>query len=86
MQQNKTKILDGIINAQRPYHDRSRLGYNQTHTKKDLSSMTTKEEAQQRTYVEVTIGFTRKEECKFSHENDQKEDYRRMTPSRRIRF
>jgi hypothetical protein len=44
MQQNNTKILDEIINAQRSYHDRSGLGYNQTHTEKGSSSMTTEEE------------------------------------------
>jgi hypothetical protein len=30
MQQNNTRILDNIINSQRPYYDRSGLGYNQT--------------------------------------------------------
>jgi hypothetical protein len=28
--QNNSKILDGIINIQRPNHEKSRLGYNQT--------------------------------------------------------
>jgi chromosome segregation ATPase len=27
VEQNNTKILDDIINSQRPYHDRSRIGY-----------------------------------------------------------
>jgi uncharacterized protein YabN with tetrapyrrole methylase and pyrophosphatase domain len=81
-----TKILDEIISAQRPYRDRSGLGYNQKHIEKGLSSMTTEEEEKQKTYVEVTIGFTKKEECKPPYENDRKEDYRRMAPSRRPRF
>jgi hypothetical protein len=51
MQQNNTKILDEIISAQRPYHDRSGLGYNQKHTEKGSISMTTKEEAEQKTYA-----------------------------------
>jgi nickel-dependent lactate racemase len=29
MQQNNTKILDEIISSQRPYYDRTGLGYNQ---------------------------------------------------------
>jgi predicted RNase H-like nuclease (RuvC/YqgF family) len=29
MQQNNTKILDEIINSQRPYYDKSGLGYKQ---------------------------------------------------------
>jgi hypothetical protein len=37
-QQNSTKILDEIINNQRPYYDRSRLGYNQMHTEKGSRS------------------------------------------------
>jgi hypothetical protein len=48
--------------------------------------MTTKEEAEQRTYVEVTKGLTKKEECKPSHENDREYYYRRMAPYRRPRF
>jgi hypothetical protein len=40
MQQDSTKTLDNIINNQRPYHDKSRLGYNQMQTEKGLSSMT----------------------------------------------
>jgi hypothetical protein len=40
MQQNSTKTLDNIINNQRPYYDRSRLGYNQMQTEKGSSSMT----------------------------------------------
>jgi hypothetical protein len=27
--QNNSKVLNGIINSQRPNHDKSRLGYNQ---------------------------------------------------------
>jgi hypothetical protein len=28
--QNKSKVLNDIINSERPNHDKSRLGYNQT--------------------------------------------------------
>jgi len=77
MQQNNTKILDEVINAQRPYHDRSRFGYKHTYTEKGLSSMNIEEETKQNTYIEFTRGFTKKEECKPSHKNVQEEDYRR---------
>jgi hypothetical protein len=45
------KIPDEVIGAQRSYHDRSILRYNQTHTKKGSSSMTIEEEEEQRTYA-----------------------------------
>jgi hypothetical protein len=70
MQQNNTKILDEIISAQRSYHDRSRLRYNQKHTEKGSSFMTIEEEVEQRTYAKVTRGFIGKGECNPSHEND----------------
>jgi hypothetical protein len=59
------------------------------HTKKGLSSMTTKNEVEQRIYTEVIIGPIKKEECKPSKEiiqemeRTQEEDYKRTTPSRR---
>jgi hypothetical protein len=28
--QNNSKVLDDIINSQKPHHDKSGLGYNQT--------------------------------------------------------
>jgi uncharacterized protein YigA (DUF484 family) len=34
MQQNNTKILDEIISSQRPYYDKSGLGYKQMHTER----------------------------------------------------
>jgi len=39
MKENSTKVLDEIISSQRTYHDKSRLGYNQT--EKGSSSKTT---------------------------------------------
>jgi hypothetical protein len=86
MQHNNSKILNEIINTQRLYHDNSRLGYNQTHIEKGLSSMTIEEEEQQITYAEVTRGFTKKEEWNPSHENDKEGDYKRMTSSRILGF
>jgi hypothetical protein len=74
MQHNNTKILDEIISVQRLYHDRSGLGYNQTYREKGSSSMTTKEQAKHKTYAEVTRGFTKKEKCKPSYENDRQEN------------
>jgi regulator of replication initiation timing len=38
VQQNDTKILDEIVSIQRPYYEKSRLGYQQPHTKKGLTS------------------------------------------------
>jgi hypothetical protein len=70
MQQNNIKILDEIISAQRSYHDRSGLGYNQTHIENASSYMIVEGEAEQRTYAEFTRGFTKKEECNPSYEND----------------
>jgi len=90
MQQNNTKILDEISNAQCLYHDRFGLGFN--HTEKGLSSMITEGEVEKKTYVEVTRGSTKKEKCKISNENTQEiertqeEDYKRMTPPKRFRI
>jgi hypothetical protein len=44
MHQKKTKILDEIINTQRPYYEKFGLGYKQTYTEKVSSSMTTRKE------------------------------------------
>jgi hypothetical protein len=41
MQQKRTKILDQIINNQRPSDDRFRLGYNQVQNEKGSRSNTT---------------------------------------------
>jgi hypothetical protein len=69
MQQNNTKILDEIINIQRPYYDKSGLGYKQMHTEKGSSSMMTEKEEEKKSYAEVIRGPIKKEECKSSKEN-----------------
>jgi hypothetical protein len=71
---NNSKVLDDIINSQRTNHDKSRLGYNQT--KEGLSSKTTNQETQPRSYTETVIG-----DKKF-----YKEDHRDTPPPRRFRF
>jgi hypothetical protein len=43
--QNRSKVLDDIINSQKPYHDKSRLEYNQT--EKGSSSKTNKKNTKQ---------------------------------------
>jgi hypothetical protein len=80
MQQNNTRILDEIISSQRPYYDKSGLGYNQT--EKGLSSKTTEQEAEQRSYAEIVRGSPKREEGK----KIQEEDYRDTAPPRRFRI
>jgi hypothetical protein len=72
--QNNSKVLDDIINSQKPHHDKSRLGYNQT--EKGSSSKTTEQETYPKSYAE-TIKGDRK---------IYKEDYRDTPPPRRFRF
>jgi hypothetical protein len=72
--QNNSKVLDDIINSQKPHHDKSRLGYNQT--EKGSSSKTTKQETYPKNYAE-TIKEDRK---------TYKEDFRDTPPPRRFRF
>ena len=71
--QNNSKVLDDIINSQRPNHDKFGLGYN--HTEKGSSSKTTQQETYPKGYAE-TIKGDRK---------IYKEDYR-DTPPRRFKF
>jgi hypothetical protein len=84
VQQNNTKILDEIINIQRPYYDKSGLGYKQTHTKKGSSSIMRKREVKQKSYADVIRGSIKKEECKPSKksiwkmERTKEEDYIRL--------
>jgi hypothetical protein len=68
--------LDDIISSQRPYHEKSKLGYNQT--KKGSSSKKIK----QRSYAETIRGSPKKEEGK----RNQEEDYRDTAPPRRFRM
>jgi hypothetical protein len=76
MQQNNTKVLDEIISSQRPYYDKSGLGYNQI--EKGSSSKTT----EQRSYAETVRGSPKKEEGK----RNQEEYYRDTAPPRRFRI
>jgi hypothetical protein len=46
---NNSKVLDDIISSQKPHHDKSRLGYNQT--KKGSSSKTIEQETYPKRYA-----------------------------------
>jgi hypothetical protein len=72
--QNNSKVLDGIINNQKPHHDKSGLAYNQT--QKGSSSKTTKQETYPKIYAETIKG-----DMKI-----YKEDYRDTPTSRKFRF
>jgi hypothetical protein len=52
--QNISKVLDDIINSQRPNHDKSILGYNQT--KKDQAQKT-EQETYRKSYAETIKGY-----------------------------
>jgi hypothetical protein len=66
--------LNDIIIIQRPNHDKSRLGYNQT--EKGSSSKTTEQETYPKSYAETIKG-----DRKVYREN-----YRNTPPMRRFRF
>jgi hypothetical protein len=72
--QNNSKVLNDIINSQRPNHDKSGLGYNQT--EKGSSSKTTKQETYPKSYAETIKG-----DRKVYREN-----YRDTPPPRRFIF
>jgi hypothetical protein len=72
--QNRSKVLDDIINSKKSHLDKSRLGYNQT--EKGSSSKTTEQETYPKSYAE-TIKGDRK---------IYKEDYRDTPPPRRFKF
>jgi hypothetical protein len=71
---NNSKVLDDIINSQKPHHDKSRIGYNQTG--KGSSSKTTEKETYPKNYAKTIKG-----DMKI-----YKEDYRDSPPLRRFRF
>jgi hypothetical protein len=72
--QNNSKVLDDIINSQKPHHDKCRLGYNQI--EKGSSSKTIEQETYPKSYVETIKG-----DMKI-----YKEDYRATPPLRIFRF
>jgi hypothetical protein len=72
--QNNSKVLNDIINSQRPNHDKSGLGYNQI--EKGSSSKTIEQETYPKIYEE-----TIKRDWKV-----YKENYRSTPPPRRFRF
>jgi hypothetical protein len=71
---NNSKVLNDIINSQRPNHDKFGLEYNQM--EKGSSSKTTKQETYPKIYAE-TIKGDRKV---------YKENYRDTPPPRRLIF
>jgi hypothetical protein len=52
--QNNSKVLNDIINSQKPHHDKFRLGYNQTEN--GSSSKTTEQETYPKNYAETIKG------------------------------
>jgi hypothetical protein len=72
--QNNSKVLNDIFNSQKPHHNKSGLGYNQT--KKGSSSKTTEQETYPRRYAETIKGYRKV----------YKENYRDTPPPRRFRF
>jgi len=72
--QNKSKVLDDIINSQRPNHDKYELGYNQT--KNRSISKTIDQETYPKRYLETNRG-----DSKF-----YKEDHSDTPPPRRFIF
>ena len=71
---NSSKVLDKIINSEKPHHDKYGLGYNQT--KRGSISKTTDQKRQPRSYAERVRGDT-----KF-----YREDHKNTPPPRRFRF
>jgi hypothetical protein len=71
---NNSKVLDDIINSQKPHHDNSRLGYNQI--EKGSRSKTKEHETYPKIYAKTIKG----------DRNIYKEYYRDIPPSRRFRF
>jgi hypothetical protein len=72
--QNNSKVLDDNISSQKPHHDKSRLGYNQTG--KGSISKITEQETYTKSYAEKIKGDRK----------IYKEDYRDTPPPRRFRF
>jgi hypothetical protein len=72
--QNSSQVLDDIINSQKSYLDKSRLGYNQI--EKGSISKTTEQEKNPKFYAETIKG----------DKKIYKEDYRDTPPPRRFRF
>jgi hypothetical protein len=72
--QNSSKVLNKIISNQRPNHDKSILGYNQTEN--GSSSKTTDQETKPRSYAQTVRG----------DKEFHKEDDRDTPPPIRFRF
>jgi hypothetical protein len=72
--QNNSKILNDIISSQKPHHDKSGLGYNQT--EKGSSSKTTEQETYPKIYAETIKGDSKV----------YKENYRDTLTPRRFIF
>jgi hypothetical protein len=74
--------LDNIINSQRPNHDKSGLGYNQT--ERVSSSKTTDQETHLRSYAETVRGDKNfyKEDHRDTPPPREEEGFKRVTPFR----
>jgi hypothetical protein len=69
--QNNSKFLDDIISSQKPHHDKSKIGYNQT--EKGSSSKTTEQETYPKRYAKQSKGIgisTRKITWTLLHRED----------------
>jgi hypothetical protein len=66
--QNISKVLDNIINSQRPHHDKSGLGYN--HTGKGSRSKNIDHETKSRSYAETVRGSLKNEEDNIFYHRD----------------
>jgi hypothetical protein len=71
---NSSKVLDNIINSWNPYHDKSRIGYN--NIERGSSSKTIGQETYPRSYANTVKG-----DKKF-----YKEDHSHNPPPRQFRF
>jgi hypothetical protein len=72
--QNRSKVLNDIINSKKSYLDKSGIEYNQT--EKGSSSKTTEQETNSKSYTETIKG----------HRNIYKEVYRDTPLPRRFKF
>ena len=64
-----TKILNQIINCQRPIHDKSGLEYNQRNPEMGSSSKATKDD--KRSYTDIVKESVKREDCESLKEKEE---------------
>jgi len=77
---NNTKLLDEIINSQRPCNEKSGLGCKSTFVK-NSSSVTTEKEVEQKIYVDIVKDPIKKEESMIAKETVQDQKTRNQQPA-----